>query len=56
MGLILSSTVDLNNLQCKPVAHRYRVTQIDVKTSDRESLVAELAAKLLPQKAFALAA
>ena len=52
-GADLSSTVDLNNLQSKPVVHRYRTNQIDAKTSDRGSLIKELAAKLAPQNAFA---
>ena len=55
-GLILARQWTLTSMMRKPVVHRYMTTQIDANTSDRESLVAELAAKLLPRNAFALAA
>jgi hypothetical protein len=55
-GLILARQWTLTSMMRKPVVHRYMTTQIDAKTSDRESLVTELAAKLVPRNAFALAA
>ncbi len=56
MGLNFKLDVGLYRLYQQVACQRYRQTSIDAKSTDRKSLIAELAAKLNPTPAFATAA
>ena len=56
MGLKFMLDVGLYQLNQQVACQRYRQNSIDANSTDRESLIDELAAKLMPRERFALAA